>query len=87
MFVLFLMHFLLHISSSSSSDGTPVASAFELKARDLNEEHDIVADKSHSVSSKQTIAPASSPDATAEVHVSKPEHYYPVAPEPRVNYL
>ena len=81
------MCFPLHFSSSSSSDGTPIASAFELKARDPNDKDDIVADESHSVSSKQTIAPASSPDATAEVHVSKPEHYYTVAPEPRVNYL
>ena len=73
--------------SSSSSEDTPVANAFELKARDPGDEDDVAAKESHSVSSKQTVAPASSPEETAEVHVSTLEHNYPIAPEPRVNYL
>ena len=52
---------LLDSFSSSSSDGTPVANAFELKARDPDDEDDALADESHSVSSKQTVAPANSP--------------------------
>ena len=74
-------------SSSSSSDDTPVVNTFELKAHGPDAEDDAAADESHSVSSKQTVAPAISPNAAAEVHVSKLKHNYPVDPEPRVNYL
>ena len=78
---------LLDFFSSSSSDGTPVANAFELKARDLDDEDDAAADESHSVSSKQTVDPASSPIKMTVEHVSKLTYNYPVAPEPGVNYL
>ena len=78
---------LVNSFSSSSSDDTPIVNAFELKARDPDGEDDAAADESHSVSSKQTVDPASSPIKMTDEHVSKLDHNYPVAPEPRVNYL
>ena len=78
---------MLNFFSSSSSDDTPVANAFELKARDPDDEDDAAANESHSVSSKQTVDPASSPVEMTDEHVSKLDHIHPVAPEPRVNYL
>ena len=73
--------------SSSSSNGTPVANAFELKARDPDDEDDAAADESHSVSSRQTVDPASSPIEMTDEHVSALDYNHPVAPEPRVNHL
>ena len=58
----------LNSFSSSSFDDTPVVNAFELKARDPDDEADAVVEESHSVSSKQTAAPVSSPEETTEVH-------------------
>ena len=78
---------MLNFFSSSSSDDTPVANAFELKARDPDDEDDAAANESHSVSSKQTVDLASSPVEMTGEHVSKLDHIHPVAPEPRVNYL
>ena len=82
-----VLTFLLDFPSSSSPDDTPIANAFELKARDPDDDDDAAANDSHSVSSKQTIAPAFSPNETTEVHVSHLNPNCPVAPEPRVNYL
>ena len=76
-----------NLSSSSSSDDTPVVNAYELKARDPDGEDDAAVDDSRSVSSKQNVAPASSPIGMSGEHVSSFEHNYPVAPEPRVNYM
>ena len=73
--------------SSSSSDGTPVVNAFELKARGKDGEDDEAFDDSRSVSSKQNAAPSSSPLEMSDEHVSAFEPNCPVAPEPRVNYL
>ena len=77
----------LNFYSSSSSEETPVANAYELKARGKDAEDDEAADDSHSISSKQNVAPKSSPLEMSDEHVSIFDHNYPVAPEPRVNYL
>ena len=77
----------LNFFSSSSSDDTPVVNAYKLKARGKDVEDDEAADDSHSVSSKQNVAPESSPIEMSDEHVSAFDHNYPVAPEPRVNYL
>ena len=73
--------------SSSSSDDTLVVNPFELKAYDPDDEDDAAADESHSVSSKQTVDPASSPVEMTDEHVSALDYSHPVAPEPRVNQL
>ena len=73
--------------SSSSSEETPIANAFELKARGKDVEDVGATDDSHSVSSKQNAALESSPLEISDEHVSALDHNYPVAPEPRVNYL
>ena len=77
----------LNFFSSSSSDNTPVVNAYELKARGKDVEDDAAIDNSRSVSSKQNVAPASSPLEMSDEHVSSFEPNYPVAPEPRVKYL
>ena len=78
---------LLDFCSFSSSEETPVVDAFELKARGKDADDGDAADDSHSVSSKQNAAPSSSPLEMSDEHVSAFEPNYPVAPEPRVNYL
>ena len=77
----------LNFCSSSSSEETLVANAYELKARGKDTEDDEAADDSHSISSKQNVAPESSPLEISDEHVSVFDHNHPVAPEPRVNYL
>ena len=76
-----------HLYSSSSSGDTPVVNAYELRARDPDGKDDAAVDDSRSVSSKQNVAPVSSPIEMSDEHVSQFDHNYPVAPEPRVNYL
>ena len=78
---------LLDLFSSSSSEETPIANTFELKARGKDVEDAGAADDSHSMSSKQNVAPESSPLEISDEHVSALDHNFPVAPEPRVNYL
>ena len=78
---------LLDLFSSSSSEETPIANAFEPKARVKDAEDAGAADDSHSMSSKQNVAPESSPLEISDEHVSALDHNFPVAPEPRVNYL
>ena len=78
---------LLDFFSSSSSKETPIANAFELKARGKDVEDAGAADDRHSMSSKQNVAPESSPLEISDEHISVLDHLYPVAPEPRVNYL
>ena len=77
----------LNFCSSSSSEETPVVNAFELKARGKDADDDEAAGDNHSVSSKQNVAPESSPLEMSDEHVSVFDHNYRVAPEPRVNYL
>ena len=78
---------MLNFFRSSSLDDTPVANAFELKARDPDDEDDAAANESHSVSSKKTVDPVSSAVEMTHEHVSKLNHIHPVASEPKVNYL
>ena len=77
----------LNFFSSSSSDDTPVVNAYALKARGKDVKDDAAVDDNRSVSSKQNAAPSSSPLEMSDEHVSAFEPNYPVAPEPRVNYL
>ena len=78
---------LLDLFSSSSFEETPIANAFELKARGKDVEDAGAADDSHSMPSKQNVAPESSPLEISDEHVSVFDHNHPVAPEPSVNYL
>ena len=71
---------LLDFFSSSSSEETPIANTFELKARGKDVEDAGAADDGHSMSSKQNVAPESSPLEISDEHVSALDHNFPGSP-------